>query len=299
MRLFSAFALSIVSLPFFLAGGAWGQSPGLPPQPNLGGTIAQSSPTNTAPSIAETFPAGDLSLPPSGVPGKCYARVWEPPTYGTVTEQLLAKEASEQIEIIPAKYKMVEERVLVRAAYESEDIVPSSYETVTEKILVKPASTGWVKGRGLVEKVDNFTGEIMCLKEFPAEYKTITKQVLKSPSTIKKVQVPAEYKTVMVRKLVAPAQEKRIPIPAEYQTVTKTVLKQPGKMAWKSVICETNAPPSLQPQVKQLPEGITSIQAQSKSPEPSSSDDNWFFLWKYHELFDDGKWVSAGEKELR
>lgn len=270
------------------------QTPSMPPQPNLG---VQSMPGGSPASpVSAVIPAGDMSLPPMGEPGKCYARVWEPAVYGTVTEEFLAKEASEQIEVIPAQYKWAEEKVLVKEASLRDEVTPATYGTISEKILVKPATTKWVKGRGLVEQVDNFTGEIMCLKEVPAEYKTITKQVLKAPATVTKVQVPAEYQTIRVRKLVAPGSEKRIPVPANYQTVTKTVLSSPGRMAWKSVICETNAPAEVK-----LPQGVTSINAQPASTSikaaPStlsnSSKKDWFFYWDKEELFDAGKWTPA------
>jgi len=274
------------------------QTPAPPPQPNLG--ISSGSSGTPTSSVAQVIPAGDMSLPPMGEAGKCYARVWEPPVYGTVTEELLAKDASERIEIIPAKYEWAEEKVLVKKAYERDEVVPATYGTISERILVKPATTKWVKGRGLVEKVSNFTGEIMCLKKFPAEYKTITRQVLKTPTTINKVQVPAKYQTIKVRKLIAPSSEKRIPLPAQYQTVMKTVLRTPGRMAWKSVICETNAPRKVN-----LPEGITAISAQPASTaiEPSSStltkmsEKDWFFYWDYEELFDSGKWTPAHENQ--
>jgi hypothetical protein len=134
---------------------------------------------------------------------------------------------------------------------------------VTEKVLVKPAHTTWKKGRGLIEKVDNTTGEIMCLVEVPATYRTVEKRVLVSPATVReveipaeyesvkkrvmtkppttrKIEIPAEYKTVKVRKLVSPPREKRIEIPAEYKTVTKTEQVTEGKLEWRRVLCETN-----------------------------------------------------------
>ena len=216
-------------------------------------------------------------------PGKCYARVWEDPKYGTVSEQVLRREAGERIEIIPAKYEMVEEQVLVREAYTRAEVVPPQYETVTEKIMVKPAFTRWKKGRGLIEKVNNFTGEIMCLEEVPAEYKTVTKQVLRSSGTTNMVQVPAEYKTVKRKKLVTPAEEKRIPIPAEYDTVTKTVLESDGRMAWREVMCETNAPPALQAKAR----SVKAIHAQSKTAvAPEKHEKDWFFFWDWDELFE-------------
>lgn len=258
----------------------------------IGQTVLAATPPASAP--PPTFiPAGDMALPTNAQPGKCYARAFEDPTYRTETEEVLKKQASERIEIIPAKYEVVEEQVLVRAAYEEEQIIPAQFETVTEQILVKPASTRWKKGRGLVEKVNNFTGEIMCLEEVPAEYKTVTKQMVKAPATKKLVQVPAEYKTVRVNKLITPATEKRIPIPAEYQTVTKTIKESEGRMVWQEVLCETNAPEL----VKAQP-AFTEIHAQPRSipqqdPDKDSGKKNWFFLWDYDELFNNGKWVTA------
>ena len=232
------------------------------------------------------IPAGANSLPPNAQPGKCYARVWEDPKYRTVSEQVLRREAAERIELIPAKYEWIEEKVLVRAAYQKGQVVAPKYEKVSEKIMVKPAFTRWKKGRGLIEKVDNFTGEIMCLEEVPAEYKTVTKQVLQSSGTTKTIQVPAEYKTVKVKKLISPAQEKRIAIPAEYDSVTKTVLESDGRMAWREVLCETNAPAgALQAKAR----GIKAIHAQSKSSavtDSGKSEKDWFFFWDWDELFE-------------
>lgn len=268
--------LSIVAVSAFMASTALAASP-------------QDSATQTA-----MIPAGDMALPANAQSGKCYARVFEDPTYRSETEQVLKKEASERIEIIPAKYEIVEEQVLVRAAYDKEIIVPAQFETVTEKVLIKPATTRWKRGRGLIEKVDNFTGEIMCLEEVPAEYKTITKQVLKTPATTKLVNVPAEYKTVKVNKMISPARENRIPIPAEYQMVTKTQKASEGRMVWQEVLCETNAPEL----VKTKPT-FTDIHTQSRSiPQQNLSDKDsdkkaWFFLWDYDELFNNGNWVRA------
>ena len=121
---------------------------------------------------------------------------------------------------------------------------------------------------GPIQKVDYATGEIMCLVEVPATYKTVTKTVLKTPATTRKVEipaeyttvrkqvmktpsttrevtVPAEYKTVEIQKLVSPAEEKRVQIPAEQQSVTKTVVASEGRIEWQSVLCETNASPEL------------------------------------------------------
>jgi len=227
-----------------------------------------------------------MLLPPEAKPGECYARVFIPPTYRTATEKVLKNGASERLEVVPAKYNWVEKRVLVTEASERLELVPAKYQWVeekylvkeastrmdqvpakydweTESILVKPAYSVWKKGRGPIEKVDNATGEIMCLVEIPATYKTVKKKVMvSSPSTrtvnipaeyktvkkkvmvkaptTHKVEIPAVYKTVKVRNLVSAPKEHRIAIPAEYQTVAKTEKVTEGQMEWRQILCETN-----------------------------------------------------------
>ncbi len=225
-------------------------------------------------------------LPPNAKPGECYTRVWVPPKYKTITEKVVKKEASSRIEVIPAKYKTVTKRVLVKEAHEKLKVIPATYkwveervlvkpagerivtvpakyETVTEKVLVRPAYTTWKKGTGPIQRIDETTGEIMCLVEVPATYKTVTRKVLKTPATTKKVpipavyktvrkrvidkpahtvpvKVPAQYKTVKVRELVSPAQTKTIEIPAVYATVTRKEKISDGHMEWRSILCKTN-----------------------------------------------------------
>lgn len=234
---------------------------------------------------------GEAELPPGAKPGECYARVFVPGTTKTMSEQVLVRDASERIEIVPAqfgwedqqvlvkeaservevippKYGFADEQVLVREASQKLVTVPAVYETVAEKILVRPAYTAWKKGRGPIEKIDEATGEIMCLVEVPAEYKTVTKRVLKKPETTTAVQIPAEYRTVKkrvvvepaktstvvvpaeyntvrVKKMIKPAAEKRIVIPAEYNQITKREQISDGRMEWRPILCETNATPQV------------------------------------------------------
>lgn len=238
-----------------------------------------------SPAGAQTIDATN-ELPQNAKAGECYARVLVPETYRTETESVLKSEASERIEIVPARYEWIEESVLTKEASTRIEIVPARYEWVEERVvvkpqtsdkqevaakyswseeqvLVKPARTVWKKGRGPIERVDGGTGEIMCLVEepavyktvrkrvlsqpantveveVPAEYKTIKKQVLVEPTRTREVEVPAEYTSVKVRRLVSPASEKRIPIAAEYDTVTKQVPVSEPRVEWRPVLCQTN-----------------------------------------------------------
>ena len=234
---------------------------------------------------AQAEPALEL-LPPDAKAGHCYARVFVPPQYRTETETLLkhaeyerlevsqqrfepvnetivVREASERLEVVPATYEMVTERVLMKPASKRLVTVPAEFENVSEQVLVKAAHTVWKKGRGPLQRLDNSTGEIMCLVEVPAEYKTVTRRVVKTPATTREVEVPAEYKTVTRRVMKTPPTTRKVVIPAEYasvtvmkpttkaeirrvtvpavnQTVARTMKTTEGEMAWREILCETN-----------------------------------------------------------
>ena len=102
-------------------------------------TAMQSTP------VADTVSAeGDL-LPVDAKSGECYARVWVEPEFKTVSQTVLAKEASEKVSIIPARYEMVTEQVLVSEADYRIETMPATYRTETEQRLVSAASKHWIK----------------------------------------------------------------------------------------------------------------------------------------------------------
>lgn len=259
----------------------------------MAATAPAPTPSGAARSVVT---ASNTLLPPNPKPGECYARILTPAKYSTSTEKVLKKEAGTRIETIPAKFETVTEKVLVREASTKLEIVPAQYGTVTEKIMVRPESsrltqvpaqyktvtekvldkaahTVWKRGAGAAAgavqtRIDNSTGEIMCLVNVPATYKTITKTVLAAPATVKEAkvpaeyktvtrtvlkqpestrvkQIPAEYKTVTVQKMVTPPQTREIPIPAEYQTVTKRKKVSEESLNWSSVLCEVNMTPNV------------------------------------------------------
>ncbi len=177
----------------------------------------------------------------AATPGQCFVETYVPAKFETKPEKILIRQASASVKVIPAKYEMVSEKVLVKDASKKVVEVPATYETVKEKVLVEPAKTMWKKGHGLAERVDNTTGEIMCLIEVPAKYKTVTKRIIKTKATTKIVETPAEYKTVSVRKLLATPQEVRTDIPEEFTTVNKTVKTSDEVFSWRPAKAKTNA----------------------------------------------------------
>lgn len=152
---------------------------------------------NKAPLAPENM-SGDL--PPNAKPGECYAKVLIP-------ARVQGREETVQIS--------EEQKVLAR-------IIPAKYEIETERVLVKEARQVWKPGRGAKEKVSQTTGEILCLVEEPAVYKTIERRVLVEPER-------PEYKT----------------IPAQYEKIMHTETIEAERLEWRRILCETNVTPQV------------------------------------------------------
>jgi len=178
--------------------------------------------------------AGGINLD-SANPGMCYHEHFIPAKYQTVSKDVLISEASSRIETQKAQYEYVEEKVLVAEASFRYEEVPAVFKTVDEQILDKPAHTIWKKGTGPIQRIDESTGEIMCLVDVPASYKTVTKRVLVSPAATRKVEIPAKYETVKVRKQVAPASETVIEVPEKYGTVQQQQLLADAQFVWHEI----------------------------------------------------------------
>jgi hypothetical protein len=227
---------------------------------------------------------------PNATPGQCFARVSYPPEFRDESSQVLKRGASKKTEVIPARFEEREEVVVVREASSRFEVVPASYKTVTEEIvvseggkklqrvpggvdtsseqvLVTPARSVWKRGvnvAGMKTKKDS-NGDVLCLVEEPAVYRTVTRQVPKAdivreidipevrktiskvvvdqPATTREVAIPEVTKTVKVRKLAEPAREVSVDVPAEYETAASRTMVHPGGWEWKQVLCETNATP--------------------------------------------------------
>ena len=183
--------------------------------------------------LLEAAKNGGINLA-TAQPGDCFHEHYMPPKYETVTEQVLVKAESDRVEIIPAKYEMAEEKVMVAEASSKLRKIPATYKWEEEKVLVKEAYTEWKQGRGLVEKVAT-TGEIMCLVEVPAVYRTVRKQVVETSARTETIEIPARYEMVKVRKLVSPASERRVGIPADYKTVSSKNMVSDGEFVWHEI----------------------------------------------------------------
>jgi len=46
------------------------------------------------------------------------------------------------------------------------------------------------------------TGNVICLQDSPAKMASISRQVVKTPASVKRVEIPAKYETKTVRRLL-------------------------------------------------------------------------------------------------
>ena len=184
--------------------------------------------------------AGDM--PPNAKSGECYARVYLPPVFETVTERVYIREESEKIEIIPAKYNWTEERVLVKEASTQLVEVPAQFYVQDHIVQTNPGHTTWIKAdadRCVADTPGPTRPEIFCcVSEQPTTTTIQTERLMKGPM-IKEVTVPAEYQTIRTQKLVRPASMRKVTVPAEFREIKKTVMVAPGRMVWYPVDCDT------------------------------------------------------------
>ena len=173
-----------------------------------------------------------VSYPKNAPVGCCYGKLVKPPTFKKIVIKYIKKDAEIIKKVEPAKFRIVEKKILVRPAYHTIEVIPAKYETKQEKILLHPATSVW-----------SFKNGIYCKVQQPAEYITITRQVLvEGPRCVSKL-VPAEYKIIKVKELVKDATCKEIRKPPVYGTITKTVQIKGPEVMWDAVLCDVNMKP--------------------------------------------------------
>jgi hypothetical protein len=196
--------------------------------------------------------------PANAVPGHCYQRVFLPETtetyqdkiidspervetriipavYGLETKQIVTREARTEFITIPATYRTVTETVVTKTESTRTEVIPATYETITEQVLVREAHTEWRPGKaGTVYDHTRSvkvlpTGDVLCLIEVPAEYRSVTRQVLKTPGHTVEMTIPGETQVITRQVIDQPAHVERREIPAEYGSISIRVVTTPER----------------------------------------------------------------------
>ncbi|MEE9494674.1 MAG: peptidoglycan-binding domain-containing protein [Gammaproteobacteria bacterium] len=185
-----------------------------------------------------------------GGTGEIMCKVEVPAKYKSITRRVLKTPATTSKVEIPAKFETQKVRKLVAAAAQKEIEIPATYETVTKRVKISDSKTAWLAGGSATEDAGKATGKTLCMKEVSAKTSTVKRRVVKTPATVKTVEIPAVFETRAVRKLVSPPEEKRTKIPAEKQSVSKRIKVTDAKLEWRSVLCQTNMTKDLNLQIQ-------------------------------------------------
>jgi len=222
--------------------------------------------------------------------GECFAMVFTPPRFDTVSEKVCIREASERLEVIPAEYAWVDEKVLVKDAYTEIEVVPVRYGTETRTVEVEPGHSGWVKENAeCADQAGNpVVSEVYCFEKQPPKFKTVSFQTVSHEAECREKTIPAEYQTVRRQKLVRAASTRRITIPAEYETVVKTVQVADGRMDWQQVMCKADLSTT---KINQIETSLLAAGYNPGNPDGDLAQTDWVALRRYQE--DNGLGVGA------
>ncbi len=173
--------------------------------------------------------------------GEIMCLVDVPAVYETVSKRALAAPPLTTSVVVPAEFDEISVQSVKSAAREVRTPVPAEYTTIEKTERATEGSLSWVAGAPGSNSIHGeHTGNVVCLRETPAEFETITQRIVKTPGRFTKASVPAEYTNVAVQKLVSDATVSKIPVPEETEKFVKRIKVSDASLEWRPVLCETN-----------------------------------------------------------
>lgn len=155
------------------------------------------------------------------------------PVLETRTRQYVSREAGMRYRVTEPVYETVSEQVQIQPAYTRYTVEPAAYDTVNERVLVREARLVW--RRGYVEGARSYrhdpeTGEVWCLIEEPAEYRTITRRIVRRPAEVREIPIEAQTATIEREVLRRAATVVEVPIPAQHASYEYRTLVHPAEV---------------------------------------------------------------------
>jgi len=182
-----------------------------------------------------------------------------PEQFQTISRQVLKTPATTREVVVPAQYATVTRRVLEREASSREIAIPGQNQTVTRQVIdvkklkaqgyrfddqgdiiatpngervLRAAALQPATGAAEVGKSSGAeSGEEAYVREVktPAQYASVTRQVLDKPASVRTIEVPGTTKVVKSRVEITPASTEEVVIaPAVYASLSKQVLDTPA-----------------------------------------------------------------------
>ena len=191
-----------------------------------------------------------------------------PAVYKTVEERVLVKEASKKFVYVPAVYETIDVSYVKSGGESKVEVVPASFGSDSRRFEIYPQTSRW-EYKEIPECTSPNKEDCVyaCYVEYPAQYRdikyttlikdasavsiasnsaknaTYKRRVVKTPASVKEIEIPAEYTTIKKRVEASPASTRKITVPARYETITRRVLtKKGGITTWEEVNCDLLSP---------------------------------------------------------
>ncbi len=150
-----------------------------------------------------------------------------PATYKTVEERIMVKEASKKFEYVPAVYEDVTETILVEEGVSQYAITTVKTLDTFELFEVEPAYSRF-ETRPAIDGCNSPTPgdcDVICFVEHKAVVKHIPVQkILAKPTFVKVAPKEGRFRTITKKVVKTPATVREIEIPAEYVTIKKRMI---------------------------------------------------------------------------
>lgn len=173
--------------------------------------------------------------------GEIMCRVDIPAVYQNYTRRAVAAPPLTTTVVVPAEFEAVTVRSVKSAAKEVRIPVAAEYKMVKKTELDSEGSFSWVAGApGNKSLNGEHTGNVVCFRESPAKFETVTRKIVKTPGRFTVENVPAAYRNVPVQKLVSDATVTKLPLPEEKKEFVKRIKVSDARLEWRPVLCETN-----------------------------------------------------------
>lgn len=173
--------------------------------------------------------------------GEIMCLVDVPAVYETVSKRAVAAPPLTTSVVVPAEFKKVSVQSVKTAASEVRRPIPAEYTTIKKTERASDGSLSWVADAAGSSSIHGkHTGNVVCLRETPAEFETITQRIVKTPGRFTTASVAAEYTNVPVRKLVSDATVSKLAVPEEKKSFVKRLKVSDARLEWRPVLCETN-----------------------------------------------------------
>lgn len=173
--------------------------------------------------------------------GEIMCRVEIPAVYKEYAKEVVKSPARSSIVEVPATFETIATQTLESDASETRTPIEAVYQSVTTYQTLDDSAFSWVAGApGDADTLGEHTGNVICLKEVPAEYATLEQTLVKEPGRIESSEVAAVFKDVPIKTLESDAVLTKTPVPEVVNDFVKTTKVSDARLDWSPVLCETN-----------------------------------------------------------